>query len=594
MLMSTVNDLRPTVFQEHALALHEKGWAPFPLCRPIDKVRCHHRDACLKPGKLPLVRWKQFQRERPSLVQVREWRDTWPDANVAVIAGRASGLVVIDVDGMDALKQLEQRGTLPPTLLAHSGRVGGRHYYFRLPSVELRTRTGLLPNVDVLAEGGYVVVPPSLHSNGTEYRWVTDSPESLADLPEWLLALILDAQRHGDPQSKPTAQGRKYLGLNDGLLDEGCRNDTLTSLAGLLQRNGLEPPVIEAALHGVNDRRFMEPLPTEEVQTIARSVSKYPRPALSSTGEATVLPPAQTAAELLADDSVPVEFPSLPLLGRQGYIVEGWSHLLGGYPKAGKTELLSAFAQGSLSLGKSILWLTEEWQHIWKPRLTSWKCDEPDWVHRFRLQYANGWGFRRCADAASQVDADIVIFDTIRYLFRTDENDPSAIAEALSSCRTSLPERTLIFAHHLRKSEGAHGHAFSGSGAFAGGVDRTIELTRVDGRGMDRQRRLTVLSRLVNPPDLVYEMNEAGSLVALDSEARTALAVRQRILEVIKDFQPHDVKAIRELLGDDAPSDPQLRKVLDQLVQDGLFASSPPLDQRKKGVVVTYSALLNA
>ena len=81
-----------------------------------------------------------------------------------------------------------------PTLLTGGG---GVHVWLRVPddAPPLFCNRKLLPNVDTrtggldrtgrMAKVGQVVVPPSLHTSGDEYRWRRDQlPPALADLPE--------------------------------------------------------------------------------------------------------------------------------------------------------------------------------------------------------------------------------------------------------------------------------------------------------------------------------------------------------------------------------------------------------------------------
>ena len=48
--------------------------------------------------------------------------------------------------------------------------------YFR-SDAEVRNRAGIIDGVDVRGEGGYVVAPPSIHSNGNRYEWEYDPEE---------------------------------------------------------------------------------------------------------------------------------------------------------------------------------------------------------------------------------------------------------------------------------------------------------------------------------------------------------------------------------------------------------------------------------
>ena len=61
--------------------------------------------------------------------------------------------------------------------------------------------------------------------------------------------------------------------------------------------------------------------------------------------------------------------PSLSFLGQPGYIIEGWSHLLAGYPRCGKTELLVRLCADWVRDGHSVVYLTEEPRSIWQHRL---------------------------------------------------------------------------------------------------------------------------------------------------------------------------------------------------------------------------------
>ena len=92
------------------------------------------------------------------------------------------GLIVLDVDGEDgaeSLHQLErQHGELPETARCVTGS-GGAHYYFRGSARNSVGKIGA--GLDIRADGGYVVAPPSPHLNGRSYEW--DLPPEDAELP---------------------------------------------------------------------------------------------------------------------------------------------------------------------------------------------------------------------------------------------------------------------------------------------------------------------------------------------------------------------------------------------------------------------------
>src|SRR5262249_9613727 len=71
------------------------------------------------------------------------------------------------------------------------------------------------PGVDVKADGGYVVAPPSLHQSGRRYVVTVDRP--LAELPQtWLDALLAT-------QAPPAPATRRELAGTETYEDDGAR-----------------------------------------------------------------------------------------------------------------------------------------------------------------------------------------------------------------------------------------------------------------------------------------------------------------------------------------------------------------------------------
>ncbi|CAM3430918.1 bifunctional DNA primase/polymerase [Stackebrandtia soli] len=105
-----------------------------------------------------------------------------PTGVLAVRTGAASGTVVVDVDprsgGAATLAELLAAGLLPPTLTARTGS-GGVHLYYAHPGGTIRSGAGALgPGVDVKADKGYVVVPPS-RIGERAYVWADGGPDSV-------------------------------------------------------------------------------------------------------------------------------------------------------------------------------------------------------------------------------------------------------------------------------------------------------------------------------------------------------------------------------------------------------------------------------
>src|SRR5262249_15085341 len=153
--------LRKTVIGA-ALALAYKGLAVFP-CRPRDKRPA--TASGLKDATLDLE-------------VIRQWWRQEPQFNIGIATGAISNIFVIDVDGPDAeseLRKLEaEHGELPPTVESITAR--GRHLFFKWPDCIVRNSAGKLAGgIDVRGDGGYVLVPPSIHPSGRAYAWSVDS-----------------------------------------------------------------------------------------------------------------------------------------------------------------------------------------------------------------------------------------------------------------------------------------------------------------------------------------------------------------------------------------------------------------------------------
>jgi len=173
-----------------------------------------------------------------------------------------AGRVALDIDprngGDESLRDL---GPLCDTVTALTGG-GGQHLVFRSDG-PIPDRKGARPGLDIIANG-YIVAAPSRHISGRHYEWeIGRAPGqiALAQLPPVLVALAQNGRSPAEPLPERIEQGR--------------RNELLTSLAGSMRRRGASPEAIEAALLRENDSRCEPPLSPSEVRQIVRSVGRY-------------------------------------------------------------------------------------------------------------------------------------------------------------------------------------------------------------------------------------------------------------------------------------------------------------------------------
>lgn len=280
-----------SVFLGAALEYASRGWAVLPLHSVVGgSCTCTKAGECGSAGKHP--RTKNGLKDATTDCEViRRWWAKWPAANVGIITGRASGIVVLDLDegGEEALAALcAQMGELSKTVEAMTGS-GGRHLYFSAPEVAVSNSARKLgPGLDVRGDGGYVVAPPSVHKTGRAYAWSEGhgpGAVTTVEMPHWLVELAT------------TTDARVEEGGSDARIPKGTRDDTLFRRGCALVRQGLSPDAVLAALKAENEAKCEPPLTEREVQNAARSAERYRK----TTGESSDAP--------VVGDDVPLDAP---------------------------------------------------------------------------------------------------------------------------------------------------------------------------------------------------------------------------------------------------------------------------------------------
>ncbi|MDP9798313.1 hypothetical protein J2S43_006825 [Catenuloplanes nepalensis] len=108
---------------------------------------------------------------------------TDPDRIAAMRAAVPRGLLAIRTGGPIAVVDIDPRngGRIVPELMpaTRAVRTGsdGWHLYYAHPGGALGAKLHGYPGIDIKADGGYVVAPPSIHpGTGRPYRWIGDRP----------------------------------------------------------------------------------------------------------------------------------------------------------------------------------------------------------------------------------------------------------------------------------------------------------------------------------------------------------------------------------------------------------------------------------
>ena len=259
-------------------------------------------------------------------------------------------------------------------------------------------------------------------------------------------------------------------------------------------------------------------------------------------------------------------------------IIRGLSHLLSGYPKSGKTELLSRLVSEWSEQGLKVLYLTEEPRTIWEARLGTFAGG----FDNVELIFAIGAGRSTIQQLIENGDEDVVVVDTLRLLMLADENDNSIINRELTPliavCRAG--GQTIVIGHHNRKGGGDHGEAAAGGHAFLGIVDVGLELERY-GQAANR-RRIKGQGRIFQVPELVYELQGDSTMKLLGDPQHLGLQqVKERAISCLTtDWQP--TMEIRKAISEPRPSDDQLTNALTELAVEGSVERDPPISDGPK------------
>lgn len=205
---------------------------------------------CVPGGKQPLTS-HGFHDASTDLSTVERWWRRWPDANIGMPTGAASGVDVVDVDvhargnGFDAFERARSAGLADGWACLVRTPSGGVHaYYPRDDASEQRSWQVPHRHVDFRGDGGYIVVPPSCVRTGSgtarAYRQLAIAQHQPLPVDAAALRRFLDP-----PRPAPSPAGLPAVGIRPDRLaawvasrPEGARNHGLFRAACLMVEQG--------------------------------------------------------------------------------------------------------------------------------------------------------------------------------------------------------------------------------------------------------------------------------------------------------------------------------------------------------------------
>lgn len=264
-------------------------------------------------GKTPLVKWSDYTDREQTPAEKAELLKINPNGKIGIICGQVSRIFVLDVDGPEGEASLKGYN-LPRTATVKTPH--GRHYYFKfIPKLVYKTttKTGVLPNIDVRGDGGYVVY----------YGW--ENPPYLVPFaipPQWLIDLLPNKGGTLNTPVSLTSEHSSKVVDTLGSIKEGNRNESFCKLAGGLRARGYK---IEEMFALLKPKAIEVGFPESELWTVCQSVGRYEPKAIDGQG---------ASIEAFLQDSEPVKWICEPFFAEQSI------GIIGGLPESRKSWIL--------------------------------------------------------------------------------------------------------------------------------------------------------------------------------------------------------------------------------------------------------------
>lgn len=570
---------------EWALEHADNGIPVFPLYGIRDGHCTCRRRGCNSPGKHPRTT-NGFKDATTDQGQIRMWWQRWPDAN---IGGATDQFVVLDVDpkhkGDASLGAFEdERGKLPRGAVALTGLVNnrrGQHLYYRANGEQVKSRARVLPGVDVRAQGGYVVLPGSLHASGATYEW--DGTPEFDETPRSLLNLLATDVQPNDHQAGAVEKSGLAELLNVPPA-EGERNEWLTRVAGyyarlLDRRDDFEHHVLAASLLAKPPMSRVEALAVAEsiwsredrqrAKKVADRIEAYrlneeakrqfqAEEAEKHGGELTFV----DAFKAIHDDDAQIDW-VIP-----GFIAARDKVVIAAPPKSYKTWLALSLARNialaepalgeqewTVAEPQSVLFVQEEGSsQAWVQRLRQTLGRDGDSSEAIWCAVRRGFSLlnerhlSRLIEVASEKRARAIFLDPLQRMQPgVDENSAAETGPVWDSIHRIATQTgaAVVVLHHAKKGEGRPSmDSIRGSSRVAGEVDLMLILRRVergqlelylDGRDLPpREDEHEGNFRVDFDPDAPHDMRLSSSGITIAGSAGDTKSTITQVLREAK------------------------------------------------------------
>jgi len=330
--------------------------------------------------KRAMILWTEFQTRHPTVAEVADWFTKWPDANIGIVTGNISNLVVFDLDSENAVQYAENEGGFPVTVKAKTGK--GYHIYAQHPGFAVKNDVEKKLDIDIRGDGGYAAAPPSVHGSGRQYEWEDglsifeiDPAECRPWMIDYLKAVTENTSKPSKEKSprpsddldtaKKPSTGNSYADILKNGVREGMRNHTATKLIGYLLKNVNSEDVVWELVKQWNTDKNTPALDETELRNTFNSIASLESQNKDQQENIDVADFFDTTVKIIAehDESfIKIPFAADNLSNLETYmnggLIGGRFYLLGGIPSASKTMLANNIADNICLNGHPVLFFS--------------------------------------------------------------------------------------------------------------------------------------------------------------------------------------------------------------------------------------------
>ena len=169
-----------TIFKDNAIKLLHLGYSVIPVSRN---------------SKIPpafMKGWDKFSEKLPTEQEIETWGNTAPASNLAIVCGKASKLVCIDIDDDNLLAS----PFIPSSPLTRRGKKGEARFFQWEPWM---TNFSIKGKIDFMANARYMLLPPSIHPDTNKpYEWTGYFKEAVPyeEVPKLFQEQLVEMQKN--------------------------------------------------------------------------------------------------------------------------------------------------------------------------------------------------------------------------------------------------------------------------------------------------------------------------------------------------------------------------------------------------------------